>query len=39
MEKNVEAEEVKVELGKVKVLAKFLTEKNRQIVGGRVIEG
>ena len=27
------------DLGKVKVLAKFLTEKNRQIIGGKVTEG
>jgi translation initiation factor IF-2 len=39
MEKIVAPEEVRIDLGKVKVLAKFLAEKNRQIVGGRVIEG
>jgi len=39
MEKIVEPEEVRKDLGKVKVLAKFLTEKNRQIIGGRVTEG
>mgnify|MGYP005849233787 CR=1 FL=1 len=39
MEKSLEPEVVREELGKVKVLAIFLTEKNRQIVGGKVIEG
>jgi len=39
MERIVEPEEVRTELGKVKVLVKFLAEKNRQIVGGKVIEG
>lgn len=39
MERIVEPEEIKKELGKVKILVKFLAEKNRQIVGGRVIEG
>ena len=39
MEKIVEPEEIRTDLGKVKVLAKFLAEKNRQIIGGRVIEG
>jgi translation initiation factor IF-2 len=39
MEKIVIPEEVRVEVGKVKVLAKFLDNKNRQIVGGRVVEG
>lgn len=39
MEKVVAPQEVKTELGKVKVLAKFLAEKNRQIIGGRVTEG
>jgi len=39
MEKFVEPEEVRVDLGKVKVLAKFLVEKNRQIIGGKTIEG
>jgi len=39
MERIIEPEEVRVELGKVKVLIKFLAEKNRQIIGGKVIEG
>jgi translation initiation factor IF-2 len=39
MEKIVEPEDVRKDLGRVKVLAKFLAEKNRQIVGGRVIMG
>lgn len=34
-----ETEVVREDLGKLKVLAIFLTEKNRQIVGGKVIEG
>jgi translation initiation factor IF-2 len=39
MEKIAGAEEVRVDLGKVKVLANFLTEKNRQIIGGKITEG
>ena len=39
MEKIVEPKEVRMDLGKVRVLVKFLTEKNRQIIGGRVTEG
>jgi len=39
MEKSVKLEKVRTELGKVKALAIFLTEKNRQIVGGKVLEG
>jgi len=39
MEKIVDIEIVKVNVGKVKVLVIFLTEKNRQILGGKVVEG
>ncbi len=39
MEKAVAPEKVRVDLGKLKVLAIFRTEKNRQIVGGKVTEG
>ncbi len=39
MARFTKAEELRVDLGKMKVLAKFLAEKNRQIIGGRVIEG
>lgn len=39
MERIMEAEVVREDLGKLKVLAVFLTEKNRQIIGGKVIEG
>ncbi|MBI2041822.1 MAG: translation initiation factor IF-2 [Candidatus Nealsonbacteria bacterium] len=39
MEKSVEPEKVKVELGKLRALVIFLTEKNRQIVGGKVTWG
>ena len=39
MEKVFEPEIVREDLGKVKVLVIFRTEKNRQIVGGKVIEG
>lgn len=39
MEKNVGSEKVRVDVGKMKAVAIFLTEKNRQIVGGKVIEG
>ena len=39
MEKIMKPEEIRIDLGKVKTLAIFRTEKNRQIVGGKVIEG
>jgi len=39
MEKELRPEKVRTDLGKVKTLVIFLTEKNRQIVGGKVIEG
>ena len=39
MEKNIKPEKVRRDLGKVKVLAKFLAGKKRQIIGGRAIEG
>lgn len=39
MEKLVEPEIKKIILGKVKILAVFRQESNRQIVGGKVIEG
>jgi len=39
MGRIVEAGLVRKESGKLKVLAVFLTEKNRQIVGGKVTEG
>lgn len=39
MEKILEPEAVRVELGKVKISAIFLVEKNRQIIGGKVTEG
>ena len=39
MERNVAAESVRNDIGKLKVLMKFLAEKNRQIIGGKVIEG
>jgi len=39
IERRLEPEIVRRDLGKLKVLVIFLTEKNRQIVGGRVIEG
>jgi len=39
MEKLLEPEIVRIDLGKIKTLVIFLTEKNRQIVGGKVIEG
>lgn len=38
-EKMIKTGEVRVDLGKVKILGLFLTEKNRQIIGGKVIEG
>jgi len=39
MERMLEPEKVRVDLGKLKVLVIFKTSKNRQIVGARVIEG
>ena len=39
MERELKPEKVRTDLGKVKTLVNFLTEKNRQIVGGKVIEG
>ena len=39
IESRTKLETVKVELGKMKILATFLTKKNRQIIGGKVIEG
>jgi translation initiation factor IF-2 len=39
MEKIIEPEIIRKELGKVKALAIFRTDKNRQIIGGKVIEG
>jgi len=39
IEKALKPKEEEVEIGKVKVLVEFWSEKNRQIVGGRIIEG
>lgn len=39
MEKISEPKVIKEEIGRVKVLVNFWSEKNRQIVGGRVIKG
>jgi translation initiation factor IF-2 len=39
MEKLFEPEIIRTDFGKVKTLVIFLTDKNRQIVGGRVVEG
>ncbi len=39
MEKSLEAKTVRNDLGKAKALAIFRTEKNRQIVGAKIIEG
>jgi translation initiation factor IF-2 len=39
MEKVVEPETVREDLGKMKTLVLFFSEKNRQIIGGKVIEG
>jgi translation initiation factor IF-2 len=39
MEKILLPEIVRVDLGKIKVLVDFWSEKNRQIMGGRIIEG
>jgi len=37
--KRVSSEIVRIDLGKVKILEVFLTEKSRQIIGGKVIDG
>lgn len=39
MEKSLEAEVVKKDVGKIKALVLFWAEKNRQIVGGKITEG
>jgi translation initiation factor IF-2 len=39
MEKILEPEIVREDLGKMKVLVLFFAEKNRQIIGGKVIDG
>ncbi len=39
MERRAAPEKVRTDLGKLKVLIVFLNEKNRQIVGGKIIEG
>ena len=39
MEKSLEAETVRKDVGKIKALIIFFGEKNRQIVGGKITEG
>jgi translation initiation factor IF-2 len=39
MEKNLEAETVRKDVGKLKTLMVFWGEKNRQIVGGKITDG
>ncbi len=39
MEKSLEPETVRTEIGKIKALIIFFGEKNRQIVGGKITEG
>lgn len=39
MEKSLEAETVRKELGRIKALIIFFAEKNRQIVGGKITDG
>lgn len=39
MEKSLAPELVRTDVGKMKVLVVFLTEKKRQIIGGKIIEG
>ena len=39
MEKTMAPEIVKVVLARIKILAVFIVEKNRQVLGGRVVEG
>ena len=39
MEKSLEQEIVRQEIGKIKALVLFFAEKNRQIIGGKITEG
>jgi len=39
IDKLTQPEKIREEIGKLKVLKIFLTEKNRQIIGGKIIEG
>jgi translation initiation factor IF-2 len=39
MERIVIPEDIRIQVGKVKILALFLDSKNRQIIGGRVLDG
>lgn len=39
MEKSLEAETVRVEVGRMKALVLFFAEKNRQIIGGKITDG
>ncbi|OGZ27313.1 MAG: translation initiation factor IF-2 [Candidatus Nealsonbacteria bacterium RIFOXYB1_FULL_40_15] len=39
LEKNLEPEIARISTGKIRILAVFKTEKGKQIVGGRVLEG
>lgn len=39
MEKKLESEKIRVDLGKMEVWIVFFSQKNRQIVGGKIIEG
>lgn len=39
MEKSLDQEMVRQELGKIKALIIFFAEKNRQIVGGKIVDG
>ena len=39
MERSLGPEIIRTDLGKIKILVIFLTERNRQIVGGRITEG
>jgi len=39
MERLLEPETIRTDLGKLKVLVNFIVKKNRQIVGGKMIEG
>jgi len=39
MERRLTSKTIRTDLGKVKVLVIFMTEKSRQIVGGKIVEG
>ena len=39
LDKKIAPKEIRIDLGEIKVLSIFRTEKNRQIIGGKIIKG